>query len=429
MKKNKYWERAKKSILGGNMLISKRPEFILPDYWPSYYSRSKKINVWDVKNRKFNDFFFGVGTNILGYANTDIDNTVNKAIKLGNMSSLNSFDEVLLAEKLIEMHPWADKVKFARSGGEANAIAIRIARAATSKSTIAICGYHGWHDWYLAANLKSNSLDEHIISGLDPKGVPKELKNTIKTFFYNDIEGLKRIISNNKIAAVKMEVSRTSEPNINFLKEVRKICTKNNIILIFDECTSGFRDHYGGLHLKYNIDPDMTMLGKALGNGYPITAILGKDNIMMKSIDSFISSTFWTEKLGPVAAIKTLELMEKYKTWEDISKKGKYIKKKWSQIFNSLDLDMTISGLNAIPSFSFNENNNIKLSYLIYLMLNKGYLSSNILFLSFYHKNKDISNYLDCFYDSLNEIRNTSIKKINKVLSKSIRVSSFERLN
>ena len=425
----KYWKRAKKTILGGNMLISKRPEFILPHYWPSYYSKIEKIDVWDLSNKRYKDFFFGVGTNILGYRNKLIDNNVIRAIKLGNISSLNSFDEVLLAEQLIKMHPWANKVKFARTGGEANAIAIRIARAASSRSMIAVCGYHGWHDWYLAANLKKNSLDEHILTGLDPKGVPKQLRNTVKTFRYNDINSLKRIIDKNKIAAVKMEVSRTSEPNLIFLKEVRKLCSKNNIILIFDECTSGFRDAFGGLHLKYNIEPDIAMFGKALGNGYPITAILGKDSIMSKSIDSFISSTFWTEKLGPAAAIKTLQLMKKFNTWSHISSNGIYIKKKWSEITNSVGVDMSISGLNAIPSFNFKDDNNIKISYLVYLMLKKGYLSSNILFLSYLHKKKDINLYLNHFYDSINELKKTNIKRIIKTLNKNIRVSSFERLN
>ena len=151
----KLYKRAKKVILGGNMLLSKKPEMLLPgNHWPSYFSKAKKNFVWDLNNKKYVDMMMYVGHNILGYSNPVIDNYVSKFSKKGNLTSLNCPEEVLLAEKLIEMHPWAHMAKFARSGGEANAISIRIARAATGKDHIAICGYHGWHDWYLSVNLK-----------------------------------------------------------------------------------------------------------------------------------------------------------------------------------------------------------------------------------------------------------------------------------
>ena len=151
-KETKLWQRAKKSILHGNMLLSKRPEMHLPNLWPTYYLKAKGINIWGLDKKKYTDMLFLVGPNTLGYANSKIDNSVIKTIKMGNMSSLNCPEEVYLAERLVSMHPWASKVKFARSGGEANAIAIRIARAASGRDKIAIRGYHGWHDWYLSAN-------------------------------------------------------------------------------------------------------------------------------------------------------------------------------------------------------------------------------------------------------------------------------------
>ena len=197
------------------------------------------------------------------------------------MSTLNCPEEVYLAETLIEIHQWADMVRFARSGGEANAIAIRIARAATGRDKVAVCGYHGWHDWYLATNLGDNSgLEEHLLPGLNPNGVPKGLEGTVKPFSYNQLNEIKEIVKDNELAAIKMEVQRNEEPNESFLHEIRKICNENQIVLIFDECTSGFRETFGGLHKKYGVEPDMAMFGKALGNGYAITATIGKSEIM-----------------------------------------------------------------------------------------------------------------------------------------------------
>ena len=172
----------------------------------------------------------GVGTNSLGYSHPHIDKAVMKTLRQGNLSSLNCVEEVLLAEKLIELHPWAEMVKFARTGGEANAISIRIARAAAGRDTIAICGYHGWHDWYLATNLNNkNGLEEHLLSGLEPNGVPKSLKDSVKPFSFNNLEQLKNIVKNNKLAAIKMEVERSTPPKIGFLEAVREICDKEKI--------------------------------------------------------------------------------------------------------------------------------------------------------------------------------------------------------
>ena len=254
----------------------------LPEKWPSYFSRAKGCYVWDLEGRKYVDMsIMGIGTNILGYGHEEVDDAVRDVISKGNMSTLNCPEEVLLAEKLVEMHPWASKARFARSGGEANAIAIRIARAFTGKEKIAICGYHGWHDWYLATNLKDTSaLNNHLLPGLDSAGVPKSLKGTVKPFNINDLDNFKKIVHENDLAAVKMEVQRSQPPNAGFLESIREICNKLGIVLIFDECTSGFRETFGGIHLKYGVYPDLAMFGKALGNGYAITAVIGKDEVM-----------------------------------------------------------------------------------------------------------------------------------------------------
>ena len=375
----------------------------------------------------------GVGTNILGYSNTKVDNAVKEVISKGTMSSLNCFEEVFLAEKLVDMHPWSKMVKFARTGGEANAISVRIARAASGKDNIAICGYHGWHDWYLSSNLKNKkNLDNHLIESLSPLGVPKSLKNTSHPFNYGDFKTLERLIKNKNIGIIKMEVCRNTKPNISFLRKVRNIATKKNIVLIFDECTSGFRETFGGIQKKIDIDPDILILGKALGNGYPITAVIGKEEVMKYAEKTFISSTFWTDRVGPAAALKTLEIMEKDKSWEKITKLGKYLNNEWLKIAKVNKLSIKIEGLPAISKFTIiGKNFNAYKTYITQEMLKKNILASNIIYLSVYHDKRILNQYLDILNDLFKEInkfendKEDIFSKIEGPMAK----KPFERLN
>jgi glutamate-1-semialdehyde 2,1-aminomutase len=394
----KFWVRAKKVIPGGTMLFSKNPDLQLPTKWPAYFSKTKGCNVWDLDGNKFNDvFLMGIGTNSLGYSHSVIDKHVKKVVDAGNMSSLNSIDEILLAEKLIELNPWAGSVRFTRSGGEANAVAVRIARAYSGRDDIAICGYHGWHDWYLSANLKKKSnLNNFLIKDLNISGVPKKLKNTAHPFEYNNFEQLKKIVMKNKIGVIKMEVERDHKPKNEFLKKVRNLATKNKIVLIFDECTSGFRETYGGLYLKYNITPDICIFGKALGNGYGINAIVGKQEIMEALKSTFISSTFWTERIGSVAALQTLKEMKKIHSWKIITKIGKKIKKNWSDIANLNSLKIDILGIDALPKFLFKGDNHLAYkTYLSQEMLKRKILASNAIYASIAHDDQILEKYFD----------------------------------
>ena len=246
----KLWKRAKRVIPGGNMLLSKRAEMFLPEQWPAYFSRSRGCQVWDLDGNEFTDMsLMGIGTNTLGYAHPEVDEAVRGTVAAGNMTTLNCPEEVYLAERLVELHPWAQMVRFARSGGEANAIAVRIARAASGREKVAICGYHGWHDWYLAANLGDEAnLAGHLLPGLEPNGVPTSLRGTVLPFNYNRIDELEALVSSHDIGVIKMEVSRNHGPAEGFLQRVRDIATRRGIVLIFDECTSGFRQTFGGLH-------------------------------------------------------------------------------------------------------------------------------------------------------------------------------------
>jgi len=430
---SKLWKVAKKYIPGGNMFLSKRPDRFLPKYWPTFYKKSKGCYVTDINNKKYSDMLMSIGTNILGYAEPSVSKAVIKSIQNGNMSTLNCVEEQLLAKKLIKMHPWSGAAKFARTGGEANAIAIRIARAFNKKTKIAICGYHGWHDWYLSSNLtKSNSLKDHLLPGLSTEGVPKNLKNTVYAFNYNDLESFKKIINKNKISTVIMEVSRNYIPENNFLKKIRKITEQKNIVLIFDECTSGFRQTYGGLHKLYNVNPDIAVFGKSLGNGHPITAIIGSEKIMKFSKSSFISSTFWSERSGYVAALKTLEIMKKKKTWLLITKKGIQIRKKWQQLAKKYNLNIEIRGIPAISVFDFKSKESKKyITFITQEMLKKGYLANNMVYVSVEHSEKVLKRYYNILDECFRKISLCETKKLNikNLLITTIFKESFTRLN
>ena len=429
----RLWERAKKVIPGGNMLLSKRAEMFLPEKWPAYFSKAKGCKLWDLDGKEYIDMsIMGIGTNILGYGHPEVDEAVRKVVSQGNMSTFNCPEEVYLAEKLVELHPWADMVRFARSGGEANAIAIRIARAASSKDKVAICGYHGWHDWYLSSNLGDESrLDEHLMPGLEPRGVPRILKDTTLTFKYNDIESLKILVRDNDISAIKMEVSRSFKPDLGFLESVREIASEKNIVLIFDECTSGFRETNGGLHKKYGIEPDMALFGKALGNGYAITAVIGRRAIMEEAQKTFISSTFWTERIGPVAGLKTLEVMKREKSWDFITSSGMYIGERWRELANKHNLPIIISGLAALTSFNIPVENWLKYKTLITQeMLKNGYLASDSVYVCIEHSQEIIDNYfqkLDSIFSLISDCEQG--KNIDDLLDGPICHTGFKRLN
>ncbi len=432
-KGQKLWRRAKGIIPGGNMLLSKRAEMFLPDNWPAYFSKSKGCKVWDLDNREYIDMsIMGIGTNTLGYGHEEVDESVREVISNGNMSTLNCPEEVYLAEKLIELNPWSDMVKFARSGGEANAIAIRIARAASGKNNVAVCGYHGWHDWYLSANFGSDDkLKDHLLPGLSTIGVPDTLANTVFPFHYNNYEELETLVKNNNIGTIKMEVTRNEEPKDDFLQKVRKLADKNNIVLIFDECTSGFRETFGGMHIKYGVEPDIAMFGKALGNGYAITAVLGKQDVMDAAQSTFISSTFWTERIGPTAALKTLEVMEKNESWKTISDTGLSVAKKWKELSSKYEIEIKVFGISAIPIFYFDSPH--KLEYKTFLtqeMLKKGFLANTSFYASTAHTNDIVEEYfhaLEPIFIKISECK--SGESINDLLEGPVCHEGFARLN
>jgi len=430
----KLWEKAKTIIPGGNMLLSKRAEMFLPNGWPAYFDSATGCLVTDLDGKTYTDFsIMGIGTNSLGYGHPAVDAAVMDVVSKGNMSTLNCPEEVWLAEELICAHPWADMARFARSGGEANAIAIRIGRAASGKDKVAFCGYHGWHDWYLAANLSENTaLDGHLLPGLSPRGVPRHLTESALTFEYNDLAGLEALMSSGEVGVIKMEVQRSAEPAKGFLQGVRDLANRHHAVLVFDECTSGFRETYGGLHNKFDVQPDIAVFGKALGNGYAISAVIGRREVMDSAQSSFISSTFWTERVGPSAALAALKVMRDVKSWDVITEIGLKIRKAWSLAAERQNVSIEISGLPSIQSYAFKSSANLEYkTFVTQEMLKSGYLSTPLIYASMAHSQEKIDRYSEALEECFHEVSKfeSGLQSVNDFLDGPVCHSGFKRLN
>jgi len=428
------YKKAKKLIPGGTQLLSKRPEIFLPDLWPAYYEKAKGCRVWDLDGNKYTDMsYMGIGASILGYADKDVDSAVKTAVDKGSMCTLNCPEEVELAELLCKLHPWAEMVRYARTGGEAMAIAVRIARAKTGKDLVLFCGYHGWHDWYLSANLADDkALDGHLLPGLKPKGVPRVLKNSAIPFSYNNIKGFLSLVDKykNKIGTVVMEPVRNYYPEKGFLETIREMTEKLKIVLIFDEITSGWRLNLGGAHLKLGVNPDIAVFGKGISNGYPMAAIIGKSEVMEVAQETFISSTYWTERIGPVAALATIRKLKERDVPSHLINIGKKIQNGWRESAEKNRLKISVSGIYPLGHFSFNYEDPLILKTLFtQLMLERGFLATDSFYASYAHREKNVEKYLEVV-DEVFEFIARAIKenKVKKYLKGPICHSGFRRL-
>lgn len=436
-KGQELYSRAKEIIPGGTQLLSKRPEMWLPDYWPAYYSKAKGCEVWDMDGNHYYDMsIMGVGANVLGYAFDEVDNAAKEAIDRGGMCTLNAPEEVALAEKLLGLHPWADMVRYAKAGGEAMSMATRIARAHTRKDIVLVCGYHGWHDWYLSANLvKGDPLADVHLKGLAPAGVPRGLAGTNLIFHYNNIDEFERLINENRgeIAAVIMEPVRNNYPHTGYLERIRQVCDNEGIVLVFDEITAGFRLCAGGSHLKLGVNPDIAVFAKAMTNGYPVSAIIGRKDIMEAAQETFISSTFWTERIALAAAIKSIECYEKYGVDKIQEHVGQRVKDGWMKAADIAGVRIHTSGILPLIHFEFEYEE--PLAYKTYFtqeMLEEGFLAATTgLYASYAHTDEIIDNYLKAVervFVKISDIVRTG-QDIKKLLHGPVCHAGFERLN
>ena len=426
------WNKAKKILPGGSQLLSKRSEMFLPDFWPSFYKKAKGVEIWDLDGNKFYDMcIMGVGSCTLGYADEDVNNAVKKVIDDGSMSTLNSPEEIELAELLLKLHPWANSVRYARTGGETAAIAVRIARAFVGKDKIAFCGYHGWHDWYLSSNLADiKNLDGHLLEGLDPNGVPRGLFNTAFPFEYNKIDKLEEIVENHDIGVIVVEPMRHQEPKDSFLNRVRRIADEINAVLVFDEISIGWRLNVGGYHLKLGVNPDIAIFAKAMSNGYPMGAIIGKDEIMDAAQTSFISSTYWTERVGPTAAITTINKMLSKNVPAHLDKIGSIIREGWKELAEKHRIDIDLLPPNPLITFIPKYENIQQIKTLFTQeMLKRGYLASLSVYVSYSHTEEIIREYLTVV-DEVFSIIAKAIEKgdISNLLEGPVCHSGFQRL-
>jgi len=433
-KGQKLYKEVKKIIPGGTQIFSKRPEIFLPDNWPSYYKKAKGIEVWDLDDKKYYDATHnGLGASILGYADPDVNSAVNKAISSGSLTTLNCPEEYELAKLLLKYHPWADMVRYARSGGEAVSIAIRVARSFTKKEIILFCGYHGWSDWYLAANLSDDkALDGQLLPGLSPLGVPRSLNGTCFPFKYNDINSLEMLVDQHKgeIASIIMEPTRNLGPEKGFLEAVREISKSNKIPLIFDEVTSGFRVYPGGIHQIFEVEPDIAVFAKAIANGFPMAAIIGKKFVMSVAQDSFISSAFWSEKVGLVAAIKTIEKCIENKVYDHVNKIGQEIQRLWIEKSEEFNLKINVFGIPPLSIFSFKGEYSIeKHTLFTQEMLKLGFLASNSFYVLWKHDDKFLKKYSKSLDIVFNKISNAEKNdNIADLIDGPLRHSGFKRL-
>lgn len=433
-KGQELYKKAKTLIPGGTQLLSKRPEQFLPEQWPAYYSKAKGCEVWDLDGNKYIDMsFMGIGACTLGYADEDVNAAVSRAIENGNMCTLNAPEEVELAELLLEIHPWADMVRYARGGGDAMSIAVRIARAATGKDIILFSGYHGWHDWYLAANLADDkALDGQLLPGLSPTGVSRGMKGTSYPFFYDNKEQFLELIRKygDRIAGVVLEAVRNIEPDPEFFAILEQETKQLGVPLIVDEVSSGFRLNTGGAHLVIGLHPDMAVFAKGMSNGYPMGAVIGKKEFMDAAQETFISSTYWTESIGPVAALASIKKMLNNKVQEHLVACGKFIQNGWSTLADKHGLDIHVGSIYPLSHFDFKENSLVLKTLFIQEMLKKGFLATNSYYSSYAHKQEHLDKYLNAVDDVFAFIaRATKEGNLNKYLNGPVCHSGFKRLS
>jgi glutamate-1-semialdehyde 2,1-aminomutase len=396
---------AKTLIPGGTQLLSKRPEMFAPGRWPPYYRTASGCEVVDVDGRRFVDMsMMGIGACLLGYNDPDVTARVLERVRDGSACTLNNPEEVELARLLVELHPWAGGVRYARTGGEAMAVAVRIARAYTRRDVVAFCGYHGWQDWYLAANLPpagagdtTDNLAGHLLPGLQPRGVPAALAGTALPFRYNRGDELAAIVRahGSRLAAVVMEPTRSRDPEPGFLEGVRKLCDECGAVLVVDEITAGWRLHLGGAHLRYGLRPDLAVFAKALGNGHPMAAVIGTSDVMQAAQESFISSTAWSEGTGPAAAAAAVRKMRRVDVPAHVAAIGQRFRAGLASAASRHGVPLRLDGHAALTSLAFEHPHALALQTLLTIrMLDRGFLASGAFYPSLAHGPPHVDAYL-----------------------------------
>ena len=400
-KSNELLERAIKVTPLGAQTYSKSYRYYCQGDSPAFIDRGEGCYLYDVDGNKFIDFVCALGPITIGYNNEEINNAVKKQLDKGISFSLQAEAEVDLAEKIIDIIPCAEMVRFVKNGGDATTSAIRLARAYTGRDLVALSGYHGMHDWSIGSTENN-------------KGIPSDVSNLTKTFEYNNIESLEELFEEypNQIAAVILEPIQANGPKDDFLQKVKDLSHENGAVLIFDEVVSGFRYALGGASELYGIVPDMAAFGKGMGNGLPISAVAGKKEIMKQIEDGiFVSTTFGGEALSLAGSLAALEILEKPGVYEHIWKLGSILKEGLEDLIKKYELEdvILVSGLPPHCGVEFEDVGS--LDYLdinsIYsqAMIHNGIITVGINNINLSHTEKEIVAYLNAAEEAMINIK------------------------
>ena len=349
------YKRACELIPGGTQLISRRPSRFAAGISPVYATSAQGAYITDLDGNTYIDWVSGIGAIILGYCDPVVDAAVKKQIDSGTIYSINHELEVELAEELVATIPCAEMVRYAKGGGDACAIAVRIARGAADRDKILFCGYHGWHDWYLAANLSPGSLDSHLFPQIDPTGVPQCLAGSAIPFPYGDTAALEQLLDlhSGEVAGIMMEPLRSEMPPEGYLEQVRRLATKHNVVLIFDEVSTGFRASAAGVQTVVGTIPDMAVFAKSISNGYAMGAVVGKRDVMKPAARMFVSSTYWSDTIGLRAALTTLREIRRRDVPTKLQQLGRHLKTTLNEVAAETGCPVSCVGIDTHPRLEF----------------------------------------------------------------------------
>ena len=350
------YQRLLELIPGGTQLISRRPTRYALGVSPVVATRGKGSRIWDVDGHEYIDWVSAIGSVILGYADPVVDQAVKQQIDRGTNFSITHELELELAELLVERIPCAEMVRYARGGGDACAVAARIARGSTGRDRILFCGYHGWHDWYQAANHGSEGdLDEHLFPGIEPIGVPSALAGTAIPFAYGDLDGLGERLDRyrGEVAAVMMEPMRSELPAEGYLEGVASLCRDHDVVLIFDEVSTGFRPSDAGVQPVLGVEPDMAVFAKSISNGYAMGAVVGRRDVMAPADRMFVSSTYWGETVGLAATVATLTELRNRNTAQTLARTGAALKQRLNDVASDVGVSICCTGVDYHPHLEF----------------------------------------------------------------------------
>ena len=350
------YRRAQELIPGGMQLISRRPTRYACGVSPVYAARARGARFWDVDGNEYIDWVSGIGAIILGYCDPVVDEAVKEQIGRGVNFSISHELEVELAEELVRTIPCAEMVRYTKGGGDACAVAVRIARGTTGRDKVLFCGYHGWHDWYLAANLDAEAnLNAHLFPGIEPIGVPRALAGTAIPFPYGDLSALGEALDRHRgeVAAVMMEPFRSEVPPAGYLDGVSRLCREHGAVLIFDEVSSGLRFGMTGAQGFVGVTPDMAVFAKSISNGYPMGVVVGKRDVMQPAARMFISSTYWSDAIGLRATLVTLQELRRRDVAGYLDRFGTELQSRINRSAQEAGINVRSTGLSVHSALQF----------------------------------------------------------------------------